>query len=218
MEENETYRKFFGLNKGKVPSHDTVSRFNRNLTNKRLKTIFRKLDDLLTGDRVFDQDELTNDVTDILSNPCNKHNSDLDAGYSHKSDGECFYGFWLVYVTSTTSEIVRAVEVTPTYVHQSNTAHKSFRQLKSQDLQNATLFVADSAYDDKKTYDKSIDLKLAPLIAYNPRRSKIKLFDRLKATNWLLINLMFISMHREKILTVGKIHKDSQKVWIFMEK
>ena len=77
---NDTYRKFCGFRKGVTPSHDTISRFNRKLTSKRLKTIQVKLDEMLTKEGIFDQDELAIDATDILSNPRNKHNLDPEAG------------------------------------------------------------------------------------------------------------------------------------------
>lgn len=184
LRENETYRRFCGFNKGKTPSHDTISRFNNKLTHKRLKTIFSKLDLLLTREGAYEHDELAIDATDILSNSRNKHNPDLDARYGYKTDGERFHGYWVVYVAGTTSEMVRAVEVTPADTHQSKTAQKLFRQLKQQDLRNATLLIADSAYDDKKTYDKVINLELVPLINYNPKRSKTTSFNTLKSSNW----------------------------------
>lgn len=184
LQENETYRKFCGFSKGNTPSHDTISRFNRGLTGKRLKTIIRKLDELLTKEGIFDHDELAVDATDILSNPRNQHNCDPDAGYGYKTDGERFHGYWVVYLAGTTSEMVRAVEVTPANTHQSMTAQELFHQIKRQDLRTATLLIADSAYDDKKTYDKAIRLGLVPLIAYNPKRAKIKSFSKLNPSNW----------------------------------
>jgi transposase len=184
LKENESYRNFCGFSMGKTPSHDTLSKFNRNLTKERLKTILLKLDGILTKEGVFDQDELAINATDILSNSRNKHNPDLEAGIGYKTDKERFHGYWVVYLTGTTSEMVRAVEVTPANIHQSVTAQKLFRQLHYQDLRNATLFIADSAYDDKKTYSKAIELGLVPLITYNPKRSKIVSFDKLKPSNW----------------------------------
>lgn len=184
LRENETYRKFCGFTKEKIPSHDTLSRFNRKLTKNRLKTILLKLDKLLVNEGIFNHDELAIDGTDILSNHRNKHNPDKEAGFGYKSDGERFHGYWIVYVAGTASEMVRAVEVTPANTHQSMTAQKLFRQLRKQDLRNATLFLGDSAYDDKKTYGKAIGLGLAPLIPYNPKRAKIKTFKQLKMSNW----------------------------------
>jgi len=39
-------------------------------------------------------------------------------------------------------------------------------------------------YDDKKSYRRCVELNIVPLIAYNPRNSKIKTFDQLKPFNW----------------------------------
>lgn len=184
LRENDTYRIFCGFNRGKTPSHDTLSRFNRRMTDKRLKNILNKLDNLLTKEGVFDQDELAIDATDILSNSRNRHNPDSEAGFGYKSDGERFHGYWTVYVAGTTSEMVRAVEVTPANGHQSMTAQKLFNQLKQQDLRNATLFLADAAYDDKKTYSRAITSGLVPIITYNPKKARIKSFEKLKSNNW----------------------------------
>lgn len=184
LQENDTYRKFCGFNKDHTPSHDTISRFNRKLTGKRLKILFRKLDLLLTKEGIFNHDDLAIDATDILSNSRNQHNHDPEAGYGYKTDGERFHGYWVVYLAGTRSEMVRAVEVTPANTHQSMTAQEIFDQIKRQDLRTATLFIADSAYDDKKTYTKAIELGLIPLIAYNPKKAKIKSFAKLKPSNW----------------------------------
>jgi transposase len=126
LRENETYRKFCGFTKEKIPSHNTLSRFNRKLTKNRLKTILLKLDKLLVSEGIFNHDELAIDGTDILLNHRNKHNPDKEAGFGFKSDGERFHGYWIVYVAGTASEIVRAVEVTPANTHQSMTARSYF--------------------------------------------------------------------------------------------
>ena len=44
--------------------------------------------------------------------------------------------------------------------------------------------MADSAYDDKKTYSRCIELGLVPLIAYNPRKAKVKDLTHVKSSNW----------------------------------
>ena len=69
-------------------------------------------------------------------------------------------------------------------INLSVTAQQLFNDLQSRELRGATLFMADSAYDDKKTYSRCIELGLVPLIAYNPRRSKIKDFTHVKSSNW----------------------------------
>lgn len=98
LRENETYRKFCGFKRNTIPSHDTVSRFIKQLTPRRLQTIFLRIDALLTENYVFALDELALDATDILSNPRNKHYPDPEAGYGHKTDGERFHGYWVVFV------------------------------------------------------------------------------------------------------------------------
>jgi len=184
LHDNETYRDFCGFSQDNIPSHDTFSTFFQKLTPVRLNTVFLKLDHELTQLGVFDRDELALDATDILSNSRNRHHPDPEAGWGHKSDGERFHGYWTVFVAGTVSEIPRAVQVIPADTHQSLAAQQIFTQLKHQDLRGATLLVADSAYDDKKTYHGCIDLELVPLISYNHRRSKIKTFDALKPSNW----------------------------------
>ncbi|MHA1226834.1 MAG: transposase [Candidatus Hodarchaeales archaeon] len=184
IEENDTYRMFYGFNKRRTPSHDTLSRLSRKLTERRLQTIIKNIDHELATLGAFDKDELSIDAIDILSNGRNKHNLDPEAGSGYKTDKERFHGYWAVSVAGTKSEMVRALRVTPADVHQSKTAQRLFDDLKLRDLSGATLFMADSAYDDKKTYHRCVELGLVSLIAYNPRRSKIKNFERLKDSNW----------------------------------
>jgi hypothetical protein len=124
------------------------------------------------------------DATDILSNGRNIHNLDPEAGWGHKVGGERFHGYWVVFVTGSESEMLRAVRVTPADVHQSMTAQKLFDDLEHRDLCGATLLTADSTYDDRKSYHRCIELGIVPLIVYNPRNSKIKTFTQLKPSNW----------------------------------
>jgi transposase len=182
--DNETFRAFCGFTPQNIPAHDTFSSFFRKLTPSRLNTIFLQLDRELTALGVFDHDELALDATDILSNSRNRHNLDPEAGWGHKSDGELFHGYWAVFAAGTVSEMPRAVRVGAADSHQSLVAQDIFRQLRSQDLRGATLLVADSAYDDKKTYHSCIELELVPLISYNPRRSHSSTFETLKPSNW----------------------------------
>ncbi len=184
LHENQTYRLFCDLIPAQIPSHDTLSRFQRKLTVRRLDTLFKRLDARLAEHGVFDRDEIALDATDILSNTRNWHHPDPEAGYGYKSDGERFHGYWAVFAAGTTSELVRAVRVTPANRHQTKTAQELFTQLSTQNLRNASLFLADSAYDDKQTYHAAITLGMVPLIAYNPKKSKTKLFQHLKRRNW----------------------------------
>jgi transposase len=189
LRDNNMFREFCGFTPQNIPSHDTFSAFFQKLTPVRLNTIFLKLDQELTDLGVFIQDELALDATDILSNSRNRHHLDPEAGWGYKTDGERFHGYWAVFVTGTSSEIPRAVKVIPADTHQSRAAQQIFVQLKRQDLCGATLLVADSAYDDKKTYQRCIDLNLVPLISYNPRKSKRNTFAALKASNWRKVSL-----------------------------
>jgi len=184
LEENSTYRHFCGFQKDNIPSHDTFSRFNRKLTPRRLQTIVRKIDEYLAREGAFLKDELSLDATDILSNGRNIHNLDPEAGFGHKSDKERFHGYWAQFVTGSSSEMIRAVQVSPASVHQSMTAQLLFDDLESRNLCNATLLTSDSACDDKKSYHRCVQLQLIPLIDYNPKKSKIKQFLNLPSSNW----------------------------------
>lgn len=184
LEEIETYRCFCGFRKGNTPSHDTLSRFNRKLTPRRLQTLIRKIDAHLAELGAFWRDELSLDGTDLLSNGRNRHSLDPEAGYGHKTDGERFHGYWAIFVTGTKSEMVRAVQVSPANIHQSLTAQQLFDDLEQRDLCGTTLFTVDSVCDDKKSYRRCIELGVVPLIAYNPRKSKRKSFKELPPSNW----------------------------------
>jgi len=154
------------------------------MTEKRLTNLLKRIDNNLAKNGVFQKDELAVDATDILSNARNRHNPDKDAGFGYKSDGERFHGYWAVVVTGTKSEIPRVIKVTPANKHQSMTCQKIFDQMKTRNLQSASLFFADAAYDDKKTYHRCINLGMVPLISYNPKKARIKNFDNLPKRNW----------------------------------
>ncbi len=184
LKENVTYRHFCGFGKDHIPSHDTFSRFNRKLTQKRLQTIVQKIDNYLVQEGAFLKDELSLDATDVLSNGRNKHNLDPEAGFGYKSDKERFHGYWAQFVTGSRSEMIRAVQVSPANVHQSMTAQRLFDDLESRDLCNATLLTSDSACDDKKSYHRCVQLQVIPLIDYNPKNSKTKQFFNLPQSDW----------------------------------
>ena len=76
LQENATYRSFCRIKKHNIPSHDTISRFRRKLTEKRLTTLLQRVDRQLTRNIVFQRDELAVDATDILTNARNRHNPD----------------------------------------------------------------------------------------------------------------------------------------------
>ena len=189
LDDNETFREFCGFTVDHIPSHDTFSLFFQVMTPRRLNNIFLRIDRELATLGVFDQDELAYDATDILSNSRNRHNLDPEAGWGHKTDGEDFHGYWVLSMVGTRSEIPRAIGVTAADVHQSMTVQGLFNQLYTQDLRGASIFIADSVCDDKKSYASSIELGLVPLIAYNPRNSKYKTFDELPPKNWRKIAL-----------------------------
>ena len=195
LTDNGTFREFCGFTVNHIPSHDAFSLFFRTMTPRRLNNLFLKLDQELTSLGVFDQDELAYDATDILSNARNRHNLDPEAGWGHKTDGEHFHGYWVLSIVGTTSEIPRALGVAAADVHQSMTAQELFRQLHTQDLRGASIFIADSVCDDKKSYASSIELGLVPLIAYNPRNSKYKTFEELPPKNWRKIALGEEGLH-----------------------
>ena len=186
LKDKDSLRRFCGFKEGSIPSHDTFSRFFKTLTQQTLLKIFSAIDDKLAELGVFDDDQhqLAMDATDIITNPRNRHNPDPDAGYGYKSDGERFHGYWAVFVTGTQSEVVRSLEVIPANVHQSNAGITVLKRLENQDLCSAFALIADSAYDDKKTYHYSIELGLVPCIAYNRKRSSISTFDDLSSRNW----------------------------------
>lgn len=79
--------------------------------------------------------------------------------------------------------MLRTFEVVPANVHQSRAAQILFDRLTTQDLCGATVFSTDAAYDAKRTYHRCVDLGLVSLIAYSPKRAKIKKFEQLKPSN-----------------------------------
>lgn len=184
LKDNPYYQRLCEFPPGKQPSHDTISLFQRKMTEKRLLTLIGRIDEVLTQHGAFDQDDLALDATDILSNGRNRHNPDPDAGFGYKTDKERFHGYWVVFLVGTVSELPRAVAVTPANVHQSGTAQDLFDDLENRDLRSARLLFADAAYDDKKTYYAAQEHDLLPLISYNPRNSACKSFGSLGVNNW----------------------------------
>jgi transposase len=184
LKDKDCLREFCGFKKDSIPSHDTFSRFFKLLTKELLLKIFSKVDTKLAELEVFDRDDFALDATDLITNPRNRHNPDPDAGYGYKTDGERFHGYWAVFVTGTQSEVVRSVEVIPANIHQSHAGVVVLQRLEKQDLRFASVLLADSAYDDRKTYHSCITLGLVPCIAYNRKRSRTMTFDDLPQRNW----------------------------------
>ncbi|OLS24071.1 MAG: hypothetical protein HeimC3_21620 [Candidatus Heimdallarchaeota archaeon LC_3] len=189
LHENNDFRKFCGFNKENIPSHDTFSRFLRNLSEITILKILKKIDEHLVSIGMFDKDELALDATDILSNGRNRHNLDPDAGYGYKTDKERFHGYWVYFVSGTTSEIARSSWVLPANIHQSNGAMILFNHLEKRDLCSASVMTMDGAFDDKKCYSRNIELGLIPAISYNHKKAKIKHFNYLRKSNWRKIAL-----------------------------
>jgi hypothetical protein len=84
--ENTTYQQFCGFKCNTIPSHDTLSRFMKNITLRRLKNLILKLDIYLADQRLFNQDDLPLDTTDIPSNGRNRHNPDPQSDLGYKTD------------------------------------------------------------------------------------------------------------------------------------
>ncbi|OLS21073.1 MAG: hypothetical protein HeimC3_37200 [Candidatus Heimdallarchaeota archaeon LC_3] len=152
LHEIEAFRTFCEFSKENIPSHDTFSRFFRNLSEKQILKIIKMIDDHLASLGIFDKDDLALDATDVLSNGRNKHNLDSDAGYGYKTDKERFHGYWAYFVTGTWSEIPRPTWVLPADNHQSNGAMVLFDHLEQRDLRSASVIIMDGAFEDKKCY------------------------------------------------------------------
>ena len=176
------YRKFCELDKG--PSHDTISRFKRNLTPKIWKRIHEMADRLLEKLGVFDNDELCGDGTDI---PLPKTAS--IGSWGAKSDEQLFFGMWLMTMNSTKTELVRDFNIGSAKIGQIllmkgmifNTSITEMEKLGK----NVYL---DGIFDDHETRQRIFrQWGKTPMIPYNPRNSKAKKAKDLPDDNWRLV-------------------------------
>ena len=214
---NRHYREFCKLGKD-VPSHDTLTRFKK-LNEKRLKNLFDTIDKCLEELGYFEDDELCGDGTDIeLSDRCEM------ASWGAKSNDEKFCGMWLLTANSTNKELARDFAVGTGKDGQINIGKKLLKGLKRKELNEINDLSMDGIFDTKdirKMVKK--DLKLTPVIPYNPRKSKVKKAEDLPNDNWRLKYTPFLKdkgkfKKRYKRRTASERENSRIKLWTLLGK
>lgn len=181
LQENKSYLEFCGL--GKVPSHDTLSKFERKFSHK-FTDIFNFLDDILEKSEAFDNDDMSFDGTDIPV-PMKTKQSPHRYHFGAKSDKKKFHGFWLMILASIKHQIARRFLVGYAREGQINLAKELFSQNQIDESKNNIFIIMDGIFDFREMHEIIILVQhKIPLIGYNKRRSGIEKRIDLPSTDW----------------------------------
>ena len=179
--ENRSYLKF--CNFQKVPSHDTLSKFERKYAFKFIE-IFEFLDDLLECNGAFQDDDSSFDGTDIpvpfkSKQPAHRYH------FGAKSNKKKFHGFWLMIFASIKHQIARRFVVGYAREGQISLAKEVFNEKQIDNSKNNNFVIMDGIFDFREMHEIII-LKQhkIPLIGYNQRRSGIDERINLPTTDW----------------------------------
>ena len=181
LQENPSYLEFCGL--GKVPSHDTLSKFERKFSHKFID-VFNFLDDILEKSGAFENDDMGFDGTDIPV-PMKIRQSPHLYHFGAKSDKKKFYGFWLMILASTKHQIARRFLVGYAREGQINLAKELFNQIQIDESKNNLFIIMDGIFDFREMHEIIISVQhKIPLIGYNKRGSGIEERINLPTTDW----------------------------------
>jgi len=181
LHENKTYLQFCGL--GKVPSHDTLSKFERKFSYKFID-VFIFLDDILEKSGAFDEDDMSFDGTDIPV-PMKSRQSPHHYHFGAKSNKKKFHGFWLMILASTKHQIARRFLVGYAREGQINLAKELFNQSQIDESKNNLFIIMDGIFDFREMHEIIISVQhKIPLIGYNKRGSSIEDRIDLPTTDW----------------------------------
>ncbi len=202
LSEIEEYRRFCGFMRGVLPSHDTISRFKRDLPVELLDKIFFQLDAELAALGTFKKDDLAIDATEILTYSNSFKRTDSEAGIGHKSDKRHFYGYWELLTVGTKSEMIRLPPLTsPGNRHQIFQMKELLSELLGYSHLEYTHLLADGIFDTQEIQQIILDdLQKMPVIKYNPKNSRYKRLEDLHNVDWRFFNplLADIPAYHEK--------------------
>lgn len=181
LQENKSYLEFCGL--GKVPSHDTLSKFERRFSHKFID-VFDFLDDILEKSGAFENDDMSFDGTDIpvlmkvKQSPHRYH-------FGAKSNKKKFHGFWLMILASTKHQITRRFLVGYAREGQINLAKELFKQNQIDESKNNIFMIMDGIFDFCEMHEIIISVQhKIPIMGYNKRGSGIEERIDLPLTDW----------------------------------
>jgi len=181
LQENNSYLEFCGFKK--IPSHDTLSKFEKNFSHKFID-VFDFLDDILEKNGAFENDDMSFDGTDIpvpMKNKQYPHRYHFGA----KSDKKKFHGFWLMILASTKHQIARRFLVGYAREGQINLAKELLKEKQVDDSKNNNFITMDGIFDFSEMHEIIILVQhKIPLIGYNQRASGIAERIDLPTTDW----------------------------------
>lgn len=181
LQENKSYLDFCGLKK--VPSHDTLSKFEKKFSFKFVE-IFDFLDDCLEKSGAFENDGMSFDGTDIPV-PFKNKQSPHRYHFGAKSDRKKFHGFWLMILASIKHQIPRRFLVGYAREGQINLAKELFEQDQIDDSKGNIFIIMDGIFDFREMHELiTFKQHKIPLIGYNKRRSGIEERINLPSTDW----------------------------------
>ena len=213
LHENKRYLEFCGLQK--IPSHDTLSRFERMFSYKFIG-IFEFLDDLLESIGAFEFDDSSFDGTDIpvlIKSKQSPHRYHFGA----KSDRKKFHGFWLMILASIKHQIPRRFIVGYAREGQINLAKELLAEKQVDASKNNTFIIMDGIFDFREMHEIIISVQhKIPLIGYNQRRSGIQERISLPSVDWhfqinpVYKNNAFVEEEFKKRTSIERVNSHSK--------
>ena len=181
LQENIYYLEFCALKK--IPSHDSLSKFEKKFSCKFIE-IFDFLDDILEESGAFENDDMGFDGTDIPV-PMKNKQSPHRYHFGAKSDKKKFHGFWLMILASTKHQIARRFLVGYAREGQINLAKELFKEKQVDNSRNNIFIIMDGIFDFREMHELIIFVQhKIPLIGYNKRGSGIDERINLPTTDW----------------------------------
>ena len=181
LRENRGYLGFCNLRK--VPSHDTLSKFEKRFSYK-FTEIFEFLDDVLENCKVFENDDISFDGTDIPV-PFKNKQSAHRYHFGAKSDKKKFHGFWLMIAASIKHQVPRKFLVGYAREGQITLAKRIFSEKQIDNSKRNIFIIMDGIFDFAEMHEIIISVQQKiPLIGYNKRRSGISERANLPSEDW----------------------------------
>jgi hypothetical protein len=179
--ENKNYLEFCGFNK--VPSHDTLSKFEKRY-HRVFEIIFNYVDDILEKAGIFENDDMSFDGTDIPV-PMKNKQSPHKYHFGAKSNKKRFHGFWLMILSSVKHQVTRRFYLGYGRDGQITLAKELFKQKQIDDSKNNIFILMDGIFDFQEMHEIIISCQhKIPLIGYNKRGSKYENRIDLPSTDW----------------------------------
>lgn len=211
--ENRHYLDFCSLQK--IPSHDTLSRFERKFSHK-FSSIFDFLDDLLENNGAFEFDDSSFDGTDIPV-PIKSKQSPHRYHFGAKSDSKKFHGFWLMILASIKHQIPRRFIVGYAREGQINLGKELLGEKQIDKSKNNIFIIMDGIFDFHEMHEIIISVQhKIPLIGYNQRRSGIPERANLPSMDWHFLvnpvykNNKFVEEEFKKRTSIERVNSHSK--------